>query len=74
VLERYLPPAVDPPAARRGARRDRPAARRQWVAVMGKVMPQFPWPRRGGAINALAKEDSGRSRLTVRAPGGDAPE
>ena len=57
VLERYLPPAVDPAELRAAVKAAIAAGATTMGAVMGKVMPQFRGRVEGGAINALAREE-----------------
>jgi uncharacterized protein YqeY len=57
VLERYLPPAVDPDELRAAVRAAIAGGATTMGAVMGKVMPQFRGRVDGGAINALAREE-----------------
>ncbi|HZF66456.1 MAG TPA: GatB/YqeY domain-containing protein [Gemmatirosa sp.] len=57
ILERYLPPAVDPEELRAAVRAAIAGGATTMGAVMGKVMPQFRGRVEGGAINALAKEE-----------------
>jgi uncharacterized protein YqeY len=57
ILERYLPPAVDPEELRAAVRAAIAGGATTMGAVMGKVMPQFRGRVEGGAINALAREE-----------------
>ena len=57
VLERYLPPAVDPEELRAAVRAAIDGGATTMGAVMGRVMPQFRGRVEGSAINALAKEE-----------------
>lgn len=57
VLERYLPPAVDPDELRAAVRAAIAGGAANIGAVMGKVLPQFRGRVDGSAINALAKEE-----------------
>jgi uncharacterized protein YqeY len=57
LLERYLPPAVDPDELRAAVRAAIAGGATTMGAVMGKVMPQFRGRVEGGAINALAREE-----------------
>jgi uncharacterized protein YqeY len=57
LLERYLPPAVDPEELRAAVRAAIAGGATTMGAVMGKVMSQFRGRVEGGAINALAREE-----------------
>ena len=57
VMERYLPPAVDPEELRAAVRAAIAAGAANIGAVMGKVMPQFKGRVDGSAINAMAREE-----------------
>ena len=57
VLERYLPPAVDPEELRGAVRAAIAGGAATIGAVMGKVMPQFKGRVDGSAINAVAREE-----------------
>jgi uncharacterized protein YqeY len=57
ILERYLPPAVDPEELRAAVRAAIAGGAANIGAVMGKVMPQFKGRVDGSAINAMAKEE-----------------
>ena len=57
MLERYLPPAVDPGELRAAVRAAIAGGATTMGAVMGRVMPQFKGRVDGSAINALAKEE-----------------
>ncbi|MDF1502197.1 GatB/YqeY domain-containing protein [Roseisolibacter sp. H3M3-2] len=57
VLERYLPPAVDPEELRAAVRAAIAGGAANIGAVMGKVMPQFKGRVDGSAINAMAREE-----------------
>lgn len=60
VLERYLPPAVDPEELRAAVRAAIGGGATTIGAVMGKVMPQFKGRVDGSAINAVAREELAR--------------
>jgi hypothetical protein len=60
VLERYLPPAVDPEELRAAVRTAIAGGATTIGAVMGKVMPQFKGRVDGSAINAVAREELAR--------------
>jgi uncharacterized protein YqeY len=57
VLERYLPPAVDPNELRAAVVAAIAGGATTIGAVMGKVMPQFKGRVDGSAINAVAREE-----------------
>lgn len=57
VLERYLPPAVDPEEVRAAVQEAIAAGATTMGAVMGKVMPRFRGRVEGSLINQLAKEE-----------------
>lgn len=60
ILERYLPPAVDPEELRAAVRAAIAGGAANIGAVMGKVMPQFKGRVDGSQINAIAKEELGK--------------
>ena len=60
VLERYLPPSVDPEELRAAVLAAIAAGAANIGAVMGKVMPQFKGRVDGSAINAIAREELGK--------------
>ena len=60
VMERYLPPSVDPEELRAAVRAAIAGGASNIGAVMGKVMPQFKGRVDGSAINALAREELGK--------------
>ncbi|HET7631590.1 MAG TPA: GatB/YqeY domain-containing protein [Gemmatimonadaceae bacterium] len=57
LLERYLPPAVDPSEIRAAVRAAIAGGAANVGAVMGKVMPQFKGRAEGGTINAIVREE-----------------
>jgi uncharacterized protein len=57
VLERYLPPAIDPEEIRTAIRAAIADGATNMGAVMGKVNPQFKGRVEGSMISALAKEE-----------------
>jgi uncharacterized protein len=57
VLERYLPPPVDPEEIRAAVRTAIAAGANNIGAVMGKVVPQFKGRAEGSAINVIAREE-----------------
>ena len=57
VMERYLPPAIDPDELRAAVRAAIAGGAANIGAVMGKVMPQFKGRVDGSAINAVAREE-----------------
>ena len=59
MLERYLPPQVDPDEIRAAVRAAIAAGATNVGTVMGKVMPQFKGRAEGSAINAIAREELG---------------
>ena len=60
MLERYLPPSVDPEELRAAVRAAIEGGAANVGAVMGKVMPQFKGRAEGGTINAIAREELGK--------------
>ena len=60
VMERYLPPSVDPEELRAAVRAAIAGGAANIGAVMGKVMPQFKGRVDGSAINAMAREELGK--------------
>ena len=59
MLERYLPPQVDPDEIRAAVKAAIAAGANNVGTVMGKVMPQFKGRAEGSAINAIAREELG---------------
>jgi uncharacterized protein YqeY len=57
VLERYLPPAVDPEEIRAAIRAAITGGATNMGALMGKVNPMFKGRAEGSLISALAKEE-----------------
>lgn len=57
VLEKYLPPQVDPEEIRAAVRAAIAAGANNVGALMGRVMPQFKGRAEGGVINAIAREE-----------------
>jgi uncharacterized protein YqeY len=64
VLERYLPPAVDPNELRAAVVAAIAGGATTIGAVMGKVMPQFKGRVDGSAINAVAREELANQAAT----------
>ena len=60
VMERYLPPSVDPEELRASVRAAIAAGAANIGAVMGKVLPQFEGRVDGSVINAMAREELGK--------------
>lgn len=61
VLERYLPPQVDPEEIRAAVRAAIAGGAANVGALMGKVMPEFKGRADGGIINAIAREELAKS-------------
>jgi uncharacterized protein len=59
MLQRYLPPEVDPEEIRAAVRAAIAGGANNVGAVMGKVMPQFKGRAEGSVINAIAREELG---------------
>jgi uncharacterized protein YqeY len=59
VMERYLPPSVDPEELRAAVRAAIANGAANIGAVMGKVLPQFKGRVDGSVINAMAREELG---------------
>jgi uncharacterized protein YqeY len=57
MLERYLPPMVDPEHIRAAVKAAIAAGATNVGAVMGKVMPQFKGKAEGSVINAIVREE-----------------
>lgn len=57
MLERYLPPQVNPDEIRVAVRAAIAGGASNVGAVMGKVMPQFKGRAEGGTINAIVREE-----------------
>jgi uncharacterized protein len=59
MLEKYLPPEVDPAEIRAAVKVAIAGGAKNVGAVMGKVMPQFKGRAEGSVINAIAREELG---------------
>jgi uncharacterized protein YqeY len=59
MLQKYLPPEVDPDEIRAAVKAAIAAGASNVGAVMGKVMPQFKGRAEGSAINVIAREELG---------------
>jgi hypothetical protein len=57
LLERYLPPQVNPEEIRAAVRAAIAAGANSIGAVMGKVVPQFKGRAEGSTINVIAREE-----------------
>lgn len=57
MLERYLPPQVDPEEIRAAVRAAMAGGAANVGAIMGKVMPAFKGRAEGGQISAIAREE-----------------
>jgi len=57
MLERYLPPQVDPEEIRAAVKAAIAGGAANVGAVMGKVMPAFKGRAEGGTISAIAREE-----------------
>ena len=57
MLERYLPPQVDPEEIRAAVRAAIAGGATTVGALMGKVLPQFKGRAEGSTINAIAREE-----------------
>jgi hypothetical protein len=57
LLDRYLPPQVDPEEIRAAVRAAIAAGANNMGAVMGKVVPQFKGRAEGSAISVIAREE-----------------
>jgi len=57
LLEKYLPPQVDPEEIRAAVRGAIAAGANNIGAVMGKVMPQFKGRAEGSAISVIVREE-----------------
>ncbi len=57
MLERYLPPQVDPEEIRAAVRAAMAVGAANVGAIMGKVMPAFKGRAEGGQISAIVREE-----------------
>ena len=57
MLERYLPPQVDPEEIRAAVRAAMAGGAANVGAIMGKVMPAFKGRAEGGQISAIVREE-----------------
>jgi uncharacterized protein len=60
LLEKYLPPAVDPEEIRAAVRAAMAEGATNMGAVMGKVNPQFKGRAEGSVVSAIVREELAR--------------